>query len=177
MQTFDEVPVDALVWCRPDRQTHRFELRRDQAVVSTLIFDPPPTFAWGQTARRSALAEGANSKWSLTVRRRGFLGMKGDVQVQGANSGALEAGYLLRRGTLTISEMQDYQWLGGIAEGSFDVFTDLQGMPVLRLDRGDMFEGINARVSVLSGAAPARDVVLLATVGLYMRLLMDKVYE
>lgn len=177
MQTFDEVPVDALVWCRPERVKQRFELRRAETAVATLTFDPPPTFVWGYTARRPAFAETADGRWRLSVVRRGFLGMKGDVLVQGSNAGALEAGYLLRRGTLTISEMQDYEWFGGVTEGSFDVFKDLQGMPVLRLDRGNYFERVNAKVSVSSGATSRRDVVLLASVGLYMRLLMDKVYD
>jgi hypothetical protein len=111
------------------------------------------------------------------VVRRGFLGLKSDVHVEGTNSGVLVAGYLLRRGTLTISEMPDHQWFGGIAELSFDVFKDLQGFPVLRLDHGDYFERINAHVSVPSAATPSRVVALLASVGLYMRLLMNKVYD
>jgi hypothetical protein len=89
----------------------------------------------------------------------------------------LEAGYLLRRGTLTISEMPDHQWFGGIAERSFDVFKDLQGFPVLRLEHGNYFEGINAHVSISSGATPPQLVGVLASLGLYMRLLMNKVYD
>lgn len=177
MQAFDETAVDTLIWHRPERTKRQFELRRDQAVVATLTFDPPPAFAWGYTARHPASAETSDSKWRLTVVRRGFLGLKADVHVEGSNSGVLEAGYLLRRGALTISEMPDHQWFGGIAELSFDVFKDLQGFPVLRLDHGNYFEGINARVSVSSGATPTRVVALLASVGLYMRLQMNKVYK
>ncbi len=109
--------------------------------------------------------------------RRGFLGVKADVHVEGTNSGVLEAGYLLRRGTLTISDMPDHQWFGGIMKNSFDVFKDLQGFPVLRLDHGNYFQRINALVSVSSGATPRRLVALLASLGLYLRLLMNKTYE
>jgi hypothetical protein len=177
MQTFDEGPVDTLFWYRPERMKQRFELHRDQAVIATLTFDPLPNFAWDYTARHPASAETADGKWRLTKVRRGFLGMRADVHVEGTNSGVLEAGFLLRRGTLTISEMPDHQWFGGIAELSFDVFKDLQGFPVLRLEHGNYFERINAHVSVESGATPPRVVALLACVGLYMRLLMNKVYE
>ena len=177
MQTFDETAVDTLVWYKPERMKGPFELRRDQAVVGTLTFEPGPAIAWEYTARRPASAETADGKWKLTVVRHGFLGLKGDVHVEGTNSGVLEAGYLLRRGTLTISEMPDHQWFGGTAELSSDVFKDLQGFPVLRLDHGNYIDRINAHVSVSSGATPPRLVALLASLGLYMRLLMNKVYD
>ena len=177
MLTFGEVPVDALIWSKPERMKQHFELRRDQAVVATLIFDPSPGFQWGYTARLPATAETDGGRWRLTVVRRGFLGMKGDVRVEGTNAGALEASYLLRRGTLTMSGVQDYQWFGGIWENSFDVFKDLQGTTVLRLDPGNYFARVNARVSVSPGTTSPRDAVLLSCVGLYMRLLMDKVYD
>ena len=177
MQTFDETAFDTLIWYKHDRMTRQFELRREQAVVGTLTFDRGAALAWEYTARHPASAAAADGKWRLTVERHGFLGLKADVHVQGTNTGVLEAGYLLRRGTLTMSEMPDHQWFGGIAESSFDVFRDLQGFPVLRLDHGNYFEGINAHVSVSSGATPPRLVGLLASLGLYMRLLMNKVYE
>ena len=177
MQTFDETAFDTLIWYKPERMKRQFELRREHAVVGTLTFDPGPALAWEYTARRPASATVADGTWRLTVVRRGFLGLKADVRVQGTNSGVLEAGYLLRRGTLTISEMPDHQWFGGIAERSFDVFKDLQGFPVLRLEHGNYFEGINAHVSVSSGATPPQLVGVLASLGLYMRLLMNKVYD
>jgi hypothetical protein len=177
MQTFDETPAERLLWYKPKRTKRHFELRRDQAVVGTLTFDPVPFSVWDYTARQPASVETADGKWKITVVRRGFLGLKSDVHVEGTNSGILEASYLLRRGTLTISEMPDHQWFGGIMELSFDVFKDLQGFPVLRLDHGDYFERINAHVSVPSAATPPRVVALLASVGLYMRLLMNKMYD
>ena len=120
MQTFDETAFDTLIWYKPDRVKRQFELRREHAVVGTLTFDPGPAVAWEYTARHPASATAADGTWRLTVVRRGFLGLKADVHVQGTNSGVLEAGYLLRRGTLTMSEMPDHQWFGGIAERSFD---------------------------------------------------------
>ena len=177
MPALDETAVDTLIWYHPDRFKQRFELRRDQAIVATLIFDPRPAAAWEYTARHPASAETADARWTLSVVRRGFLGLKADVHVEGTNTGVLEAGYFLRRGALTISGMLDLRWAGGIEESSSDLFNDLQGSPVLRLDRGDYFERVNARVSVSSGATPARDVALLASLGLYMRLLMNKAYR
>ena len=174
MQTFDETAVDALLWCKTERMRGQFELRRNQAVVGTLTFEPGPAFAWEYTARRRASVETAGARWRLTAVRHGFLGLKADVHIEGTNSGVLEAGYLLRHGTLTISEMPDHQWFGGIAKSSSDIFKDLQGFPILRLDHGNYFDRINAHVSVSSGATPPRLVALLASLGLYMRLLMDK---
>ena len=177
MPTLDETAVETLVWYHPDRFKQKFELRRDQAIVATLLFDPRPAAAWEYTARHPASLETADAKWKLTVVRRGFLGLKADVHVEGTNTGVLEAGYFLRRGTLTISEMLDLRWVGGIEESSSDAFNDLQGFPVLRLEGGDYFERVNARISVSSRATPARDVALLASLGLYMRLLMNKAYR
>ena len=169
--------ADMLVWYRPERFGQRIELRRNQDAVATLTFDPPPAFAWEYTARHAATAETAGARWRLTVVRRGFLGLKADVHVDGANTGVLQAGYLLRRGTLTLSEMLDMQWLGGIERTSSDTFENLQGDPVIRFERGDYFERVNARVAVLAEATPPGDVALLASIGLYVRLLMNKVYR
>jgi hypothetical protein len=173
---FDETAAETLIWFRPQRIKRRFELRRDQAVVATLTCDPPRTFAWGYTDRRPASAEASDGKWRLTVVRRGFLGLKADVHVEGTHSGVLEAGYFLRKGTLRLSETLAHRWAGGLEESSSDAFNDLQGFPVLRLDRGNYFEGVNARVSIPSGTPPTL-ASLLACLGLYMRLLMNKVYD
>ena len=47
----------------------------------------------------------------------------------------------------------------------------------MRFEHGEYFDRVNARVTVLFDAMPPRDVVLLATLGLYLRLLMNKVYR
>ncbi len=176
MPTVDEAAVATLVWYRPERIKEHFELRRDQTVVASLKFDPRPTFAWEYTARHPAAAEAADGTWKLTVVRRGFLGLKADVHVEGSNSGVLEASYFLRKGTLTLSDMPDHRWVGSVTRNSRDVFENIQGFPVLRLARGDYFERVNARVSILPGTSP-KLVSVLACVGLYMRLLMNKVYR
>ena len=63
-----------------------------------------------------------------------------------------------------------------IVAGLRDVFENQLGFPVLRLDRGDYFERVNARVAVLPGT-PANLASFLACVGFYMRLLMNKAYQ
>ena len=108
MQTFDETAFDTLIWYKPERTKRQFELRREHAVVGTLEFDAGPALAWEYTARHPASATVADGTWRLTVERRGFLGLKADVHVQGMNFGVLEVGYLFRRGVFTISEMPDH---------------------------------------------------------------------
>jgi hypothetical protein len=60
MQTFDATPADTLLWYKPKRTKGHFELRRDQAVVGTLTFDPSPISAWEYTVRHPASAETAD---------------------------------------------------------------------------------------------------------------------
>jgi hypothetical protein len=127
-------------------------------------------------ARHPAAAETSDGKWRLTVVRRGFLGLKADVHLEGSNSGVLEASYFLRKGTLALSETPDHRWVGSVTRNSSDVFENIQGFPVLRLDRGDYFERVNARVAVFPGTPPNL-VSFLACVGFYMRLLMNKGYR
>jgi hypothetical protein len=109
------------------------------------------------------------------VIRHGFLGLKANIQVEGTNSGILEAGFLLLIGNLMIAQMSALRCVGGLARKSSDYFQDLQGSPILRLDQGNFFDNINARVSILSPTTPLPFVALLASLGLYMRLLMNKV--
>jgi hypothetical protein len=168
---------DECVWYQPERFTREFELRRGEEVLARLRFPPAPAVSWGLTDRKPATAETSDGRWSLSVIRHGFLGLKGDIQVEGTSSGVLEAGYLLINGTLTISGMSDLRWAGGMARTSSDGFEDMQGSQILRLDHGDFVKKINARVSVPSRTASPRLVSLLACIGLYMRLLMNKVYR
>ena len=169
-------PGETLVWYRPERITQRFELRRGQAAMATLTFDAAPAIAWELTARHAATAESADARWRITVARRGFLGLKADVHVEGTNEGVLEASYLLRKATVSLSQMPGYQWAGSITKNSSDVFLHPERFPVVRFDRGSYFDRVNARVAVLAEATP-RDIVLLASLGLYMRLLMNKIYR
>ena len=87
------------------------------------------------------------------------------------------AGYLLLRGTLSIGEAPRYRWKGSLWELGEDVFTHVEGFPVMRLSAGNYFDGIHTHAGVLTDATPALDVVLLASVGLYARFLMNKSYR
>jgi hypothetical protein len=179
MPTFEQAAVQTLIWYRPERIKEHFELRRDQreqTLVGTLKFDPRPAFAWEYMARHPAAAETSDGTWRLTVVRRGFLGLKADLHVEGSNSGVLEASYFLRKGTLTLSDTPDHRWVGSVMRNGSDVFENSLGFPVLRLDRGDYFERVNARVAIFPGTPPSL-VSCLACVGFYMRLLMNKGYR
>ncbi len=164
-----------LIWYQPQRFKLEFELRRGQEVIGRLQFQPLPTVSWERANRHRAFAETSDSRWSFTVIRHGFLGLKANIQVEGTNSGILEAGFLLLNGNLKIAQMSALRWVGGLARRSSDYFQDMQGSPILRLDQGNFFDNINARVSILSPTAPLPFVALLASLGLYVRLLMNKV--
>jgi hypothetical protein len=170
-----EAAANELIWYQPQRFKREFELRRDQEVIGRLQFQPSPTVSWERANRHRAFAEASDGRWSFSVIRRGFLGLKANIQVEGTNSGKLEAGFLLLNGNLMIAQMSALRWVGGLARKSSDYFQDMQGSPILRLDQGNFFDNINARVSVLSPTAPLPFVALLASLGLYMRLLMNKV--
>ena len=117
-----------------------------------------------------------DGRWEFSVTRHGFLGVKGRVDVKGTHSGVLEAGAFLYRGHLAIAHLPRLQWRGSILRYGSDVFQDERSAPVLRLDRGRYLAKINARVAVPSLTTPPPVVSLLACLGLYMRLLMNKTY-
>jgi hypothetical protein len=170
-----EAAATELIWYQPQRFKREFELRRGQEVTGRLQFQPSPTVSWARANRHRAFAEASDGRWSFSVIRHSFLGLKANIQVEGTNSGVLEAGFLLLNGNLMIAQMSALRWVGGLARKSSDYFQDMQGSPILRLDQGNFFDNINARVSVLSPTAPLPFVALLASLGLYMRLLMNKV--
>ena len=163
------------IWYQPQRFESEFELRSGQEVLGRLQFQLSPTVSWERANRHLAVAEASNGSWSFSVIRHGFLGLKGNIEVQGTNSGILEGGFLFLNGNLKISQMSALRWVGGLARKSSDYFQDMQGSPILRLDQGNFFENINARVSILSPTAPPLFVALLASLGLYIRILMNKV--
>jgi hypothetical protein len=165
-----------LVWYTPERFTRVYELRLGQDVVGTLRFEPAPAVSWMLRNRQQASAEADGGRWNFSVTRHGFLGVKGRIDVTGSHAGVLEAGVFLYRGHLTIANAPALRWRGGISKYSSDVFEDGRDAPVLRLDHGRYFEKINARVAVLSPTAPPAVVSLLACLGLYIRLLMRKLY-
>ncbi|MDQ2937932.1 MAG: hypothetical protein M3R67_10525 [Acidobacteriota bacterium] len=167
--------ANELIWYQPQRFKREFELCRGQEVLGKLQFQPAPAVSWGFANRHQALAETSDGRWSFSVTRHGFLGLKANIKIEGTNSGVLDAGFLLLNGDLKLSQMPALRWVGGMARRSSDSFLDMMGSPVLRLDHGDFFERINARVSILSPTAALPFVALLASLGLYMRILMNKV--
>ena len=172
-----EAAANELIWYQPQRLKREFELRRGQEVVGRLQFQPSPTLSWQRSNRQRAFAETSNGRWSFSVTRHGFLGLKANIQVEGTNSGILKAGFLLLNGNLEIAQISALRWVGGLARRSSDSYQDIQGSPILRLDQGNFFDNVNARVSILSPTAPLPFVALLASLGLYMRILMNKVYR
>jgi len=170
-----EAAASELIWYQPRRFKREFELRRAQDVIGRLEFQPSLTALWLRTNRYPAFAETSDGRWSFLVMRHGFLGLKANIQVEGTNSGILEAGFLLLNSNLKIAPMSDLRWAGGLARKSSDYFKDMQGSPILRLDEGNFLDNINARVSILSPTVTLPFAALLASLGLYMRLLMNKV--
>lgn len=166
-----------LEWYCPKRFTRHYELRRGGVSIATLTYDPAPAVQWEYSARHPATVRTDEAAWRLTTARGGFLGLKADVPVDGTTSGRLEAGYLLLRGTLSIGEAPRYRWRGSLWELGEDVFTHVEGFPVMRLSAGNYFDRVHARASLLADATPALDVVLLASVGFYVRFLMNKSYR
>lgn len=169
--------MDQLEWYCPKRFTRHYELRRGGVSMATLTYDSAPAVQWEYTARHPATVRTDEAKWRLTTVRGGFLGLKADVHVDGTTAGRLEAGYLLLRGMVSIGEAPRYRWKGTLWELGEDFFTHVEGFPVMRLYPGNYFDRILAHASVLADATPAQEVVLLASIGLYVRFLKNKIYR
>jgi hypothetical protein len=172
-------PTD-LRWVQPQIEPGYHELRdRENRVVSVLRFEPRPAVAWQYSDQRRARAEAGSAHWDLRIERSGFggwLGLSAKVLIAGSDSAQVSAGPYFVTGTLEFPGGRTLTWQGGAAR-SASAFVDGSGRPVIRFDPGSIIDRVNAYVAVEPSTSDARTGPLMAAIGLYLRLAMNKVFK
>jgi hypothetical protein len=156
------------------------ELRdADDRVIGTLRDLPKPAVTWGFTDRRRARGEVGASHWDLSVERKGisgFFGLSATVLIDAGQTGVLLAGPFFTSGTLSLVSGRRLQWKGGVFEGP-SAFLDERGRMLVQFRTGSYIKRVNAYVDVQPEAADMSEWPLLAVLGLYLRLLMNRVFD
>jgi hypothetical protein len=172
------VPKD-LRWVQPPSQTDR-ELRDgDDRVIGTFRFLSKPAVTWGFTDRRRARGDIGAAHWDLSIERKGvsgFFGLSGTALVDAGSTGVVTAGPFFMTGTVALASGRRFQWKGSRFEGMPSAFVDDGGRTVVQLRSGSYFTRVNAYVDVPPEGGELAEWPLLAVLGLYLRLLMNRVF-
>jgi hypothetical protein len=173
------VPKD-LRWIQPQAEPDH-ELRdADDRLVGALHFLPKPAATWGSTDRRRARAAFGESRWDLSIERKGLsglFGLAGTALVDEGRTGLVKAGPFFSTGTLSMSNGPRFRWQGSALEGVPSTFADESGRPLVIFRNGSFFTRVNALVDVQPEAAEMPEWPLLAVLGLYLRLLTTRPFR
>jgi len=175
-----EVPK-GLHWFKPRTAPGYHELRDvDGHVVGTLRFLPAPAITWGFTDRRPARCEAGSSHWNLSIERKGlsgFFGASATVLIDDGRTGIMKAGAFFSTAVLSLTSGRRLRWKGSVFEGAPCTFVDDNGSPLVRINSGSFFTRVNGTVDVQPQAADMSEWPLLVILALYLRLLMNRVWD
>jgi hypothetical protein len=176
----DPPVAKGLYWFQPDATPVVRELRdADHRVIGTLRHLPKPAVTWGFTDRQRARGEVGAAHWDLSVERKGvsgFFGLSATALIDAGQTGMLQAGPFFASGTLSLVSGRRRQWKGGVFEGP-SAFLDERGRMLVQFRTGSYIKRVNAYVDVQPEAADMSEWPLLAVLGLYLRLLMNRVFD
>jgi hypothetical protein len=172
---------DGLYWFQPGTTPVCRELRdASDRVIGTLRDHPKPAVTWDFTDPRRARGEVGSSHWELSIERKGFggfFGLSGTALIDGGQTGRLDAAAFFSKGTLSLASGRQLRWKGSLIEGASCFFLDEGDRPLMELRSGSYFKRVNAYVDVPHEAEGLREWPLLAVFGMYLRLLMNRVFD
>ncbi len=176
------LPVpQGLHWFQPRTKPVCRELRDvDDHVIGTLRFLPKPAVTWGFTDRQRARAEVGSSHWDLSIVRSGMsgaLGFSATVLIDDGKTGTINAGAFFARGTVSLASGRQLRWKGSVFEGGLCTFVDDGGRLLVQINPGSFFRRVNGTVDVQPQAADMSEWPLLVVLALYLRLLMNRVWD
>jgi hypothetical protein len=181
MTQLSEAIDTPLRWTQPDLAVQGYELRTSQdGIVARLRFDATPSVAWSLRHPKTAVVEDGASSWDLSVRRPGWagaLGWSATVAIAGPQSGELLARSFLTTGRLVLEGQQTLRWRGSLARGGSSAFLSPTAEPIVAFQPGSFSERVNTVVRLRASALPPSHLLLLAGLGLYVRLLMGQRYR
>ena len=126
-----------------------------------------------------ARGEVGSSRWELSIERKGisgFFGFAATVFIDAGRTGMLDAGPFLAKGMLALATGRRLQWNGGYFEGPSS-FHDETGRLLVRFRSGSSAKQVNSYVDVEPEAAAMPEWPVLAVFGMYLRLLMNRVFD
>lgn len=170
-----------MYWFKPRTEPGYHELRDVGGdVIGTFRFLPKPAVTWGSTDRQGARGEVGSSHWDLSIERKGLsgaIGTSGTVLIDGGKTGAIKARAFLSKGTLSLASGRQLQWKGSVFEGSPCTFVDDGGRLLIQINAGSYFSRVNGTVDVQPQAGDMSEWPLLVVLALYLRLLMNRVWD
>ena len=98
------------------------------------------------------------------------------VLIDDGRTGTVTAGPFFTTGVLSLATGRRFQWKGSLFEGLPSAFVDETGRMFVQFRSGSYFTRVNAYVDVQPAAANGSEWPLLAVLGLYLRLLMNRVF-
>lgn len=151
----------------------------DDHVAGTLRFQPKPVLTWGFTDRRHARGDVGSLHWDLSIERKGIsgaIGASATARVEGSSHAMLEAGAFFATGTLTLDSGRQLRWEGSVLEGTPCRFVDGRRW-VVQINPGSFSTRMNGSVDVQPDATDTSEWALLVVLALYLRLLMNRVWD
>lgn len=169
-----------LRWVQPGGDTDH-ELRdSEDRVLGWLRFLPKPGITWEFTNPHRARGEVGPAHWDLSIERKGisgFFGLSGTALIDAGQTGILRAGPFFTTGTLSLASGRRLEWKGSMFEGKSSTFVDESGRMLVRFRSGSYFTRVNAFVDAPPEAVEMADWPLLAVLGLYLRVLMNRPFD
>lgn len=175
------MPVpEGLRWAQPQIEPRYHELRDSgDRVHGTLRFAPKGAVVWAYKDRRRARAEFGPSHWDLWIERSGLSGLLGfsaKVVITGRPNGVVNGGAYFLEATIELENGRRLRWSGGAARSPSTVL-DETGAQIVQFEPGSIFERINTYVNFQPAGAQLTEWPLIAAVGLYLRLTMNKPFK
>jgi hypothetical protein len=169
-------------WVLSGERSGSFELRGDSRVVAQLQFEPKPGFVWDFKDPQAARATAGDRHWRFTVSRRGvagFFGWAATVKITGDNHGEIALTGAVSQGQLRVDGRRTFDWRGKPIRGATSVFSlpDGQATPVALFRTGSPLQSVTTRVEITRTGSTLDEWPLLAALGVYLRMLMNRTWR
>jgi hypothetical protein len=170
-----------LDWRKPALFGSGYELRDQQeTLVARLQFDDKPAVSWGLTDPRAARVSAGDRHWHFRVSRHGFggaIGFSATVNVAGDDTLEFTLSSFLSRATLRLPDGRPLVWNGKLTRGTTSVFADAEATPLVLLRSGSPIDQVVSHVELTVAGSRLDRWVLMAALGLYLRLLTGRTWR
>jgi hypothetical protein len=170
-----------LDWRKPALFGSAYELRdQREHLVAELQFDDKPAVSWGLTDPRAARVSAGDRHWRFTVSRSGLggaIGFSATVNVAGDATLEFPLSSFLSRATLRLPDRRPLVWHGKLARGTTSVFADGEEKPLVLFRSGSPTDRVVSHVELTVAGARLDQWVLMAALGLYLRLLTGRTWR
>jgi hypothetical protein len=168
-------------WRKPALLVSAYELRDQRdALVAELQFEDKPAVSWGLTDPRAARVSAGDHHWRFTVSRSGLggaIGFSATVSVAGDATLAFTVSSFVSRATLRLPDRRPLVWHGKLTRGTTSVFADADETPLVLFRSGSPTDKVVSHVEVTAAGIRLDHWVLMAALGLYLRMLTGRTWR